>query len=158
MKKLYVGGFMHVQWSTSPQAGGQRVGDGPNAFLGESDKSVSPGSANVVTGDTYRRPFAGGYIHLVQGILNTKHSLTLKYDWYDPNIRLSGNEIGASGFSGKGDIAYSTLGIGYLYRMSNHVKLMTYYEKVANERSHYLSGYEYDVKDDVFTLRMQYWF
>jgi len=26
-KKLYVGGFIHVQWSTSPQAGVQRVGE-----------------------------------------------------------------------------------------------------------------------------------
>ncbi len=125
---------------------------------GTSDRSVSPGLTNIITGDTYLRRFSGGYIHLVQNILNTEHSLTLKYDWYDPNTRLSGNEIGVSAFSGKGDIAYSTIGLGYLYRMSNHVRLMAYYEMVANEKSRNLVGYEHDLNDNVLTLRMQYWF
>ncbi|WP_243347776.1 hypothetical protein [Parabacteroides sp. FAFU027] len=125
---------------------------------GTSAKSLSPGICNVVTGDTYQRPFAGGYIHLVQDILNTKHTLTLKYDWYDPNTRLCGDEIGTSAFSGAADVAYATWGLGYLFRMNDHVKLMAYYERVINETTHNLTGYNQDVKDDVLTLRMQYKF
>jgi Phosphate-selective porin len=125
---------------------------------GTSAKSLSPGICNVVTGDTYERPFAGGYLHLVQDILNTKHTVTLKYDWYDPNTRLHGNEIGTSAFSGAADIFYGTWGFGYLFRVSDHVKLMAYYERVRNETTRNLSGFNQDIKDDVLTLRMQYKF
>lgn len=112
----------------------------------------------MVTGDTYQRPFAGGYIHLVQDILNTKHTVTLKYDWYDPNTRLHSDEIGGTIYCGVADIAYYTLGMGYLFRMSDHVKLMAYYERVINETTRNLTGYNRDIKDDVLTLRMQYKF
>lgn len=141
---------------------------------GRSDKSDSPKNKNIpglddknaaVTGgtDTYLRKFNGGYVQLVQDIAETKHSITAKFDWYDPNTKVSKDEIGVAGATGtlktnKADVAYTALGLGYLYRMNANVRIMAYYEMVKNEKSANLSGYTADKKDNVFTLRFQYKF
>lgn len=98
-------------------------------------------NANVITKDTYLRKFRGGYLQLVQDIADTKHTVTLKFDWYDPNTAVAGNNIGINTTSSKqyktnkADIAYYTLGMGYLYRMNSNVKFMVYYDIPFNETS-----------------------
>jgi hypothetical protein len=122
----------------------------------KSSKSDSPKSGNIPD-------FSGYYIHLTQDIADTKHSITVKYDFYDPNTSIDGTKIGKavtkSGYKATtaGDIAYGTLGIGYLYRMNNNVRIMAYYDMVKNEKTS-VSGYTADRKDNVFTLRVQYKF
>lgn len=149
------------------------MGDQP----GRNDNSSSPKSGSLpgydsdnksakIT-DTYIRKFRGGYVQLVQDIADTKHSITLKYDYYDPNTKVSGTEVG-TGVTGltktnKGDVAYSTLGIGYLYRMNNNVRIMAYYDFVRNEKTSIANAdsskdFTKDQKDNIFTLRFQYKF
>jgi hypothetical protein len=60
--------------------------------------------------------------------------------------------------TGAPDIKYSTLGLGLAYRWDTYVKLTAYYDMVTNETSSNLSGYGKDLKDNVFTLRMQFKF
>lgn len=68
--------------------------------------------------------------------MDTKHSIVLKYDWYDPNTKVAGTKIGiAASKAGKADIAYSTLGLGYMYRMNNNIRLTAYYDLVTNEKT-----------------------
>ena len=94
-----------------------------------------------------------------------KHQLVVKYDWYDANTEMAGDEIGMA-ISGTGnykksnktDLKYSTLGIGYNFLMNENVKFVFYYDMVTNETSTNLSGYSKDLKDNVFTLRLQYKF
>ena len=121
----------------------------------------------IGTGDTYLRNFAGGYIQLSQDIADTKHSLTVKYDFYDPNTNVSGNNIGFAGAAGtvktnKTDIAYSTIGFGYLYRMNTNVKFMVYYDMPTNETSSLLNAKGSDLTKvlaaNLLTVRMQYKF
>jgi hypothetical protein len=82
----------------------------------------------------------------------------LKYDWYDPNTKVSGNEIGNTDSKLSGaDIKYSTLGMGYLHHINENVKLTLYYARVWNEKTQ-LKGFMEDLKDDVFTCRIQYRF
>ncbi len=57
--------------------------------------------------------------------------------------------------SGKADLRYNTLGVGYIYMANESLKFVFYYEFVRNEKSA-LTGYESDVSDDVFTARVQY--
>jgi hypothetical protein len=131
-------------------------------------------------GDTYMRKFSGGYVHLIQDILDTKHSLAVKYDWYDPNTDVAGDLIGASLtpeqksagaiVTNKTDIAYSTLGFGYIYRMNKNVKFMVYYDMPVNETSSKLvqtfnkdntkKGTDFTSKlnAELLTVRMQYKF
>ncbi len=117
--------------------------------------TVTPGTA--IGTDTYIRKFQGGYVHLVQDIADTKHSIEVKYDWYDPNTKISAAQIGVGAKTGKADVAYSTLGLGYLYRMNANVRIMAYYDIVSNEKTK-LKGYKADLKDNLFTLRFQYKF
>lgn len=71
---------------------------------------------------------------------------------------MKGKEIGVAGngFTAA-DIKYSTLGIGYVYYMTENAKLMLYYARVWNEKTS-LPGYTTDLKDNVFTCRLQFRF
>lgn len=125
---------------------------------GSSSSTSSPAATATVTGDTYIRSFTGGYVHFVQDIADTKHSITVKYDWYDPNSKISGDLVGITGSkTGKVDMAYSTIGVGYFYRMNQNVKLSAYYDFITNEKTK-VKGYYHNVNDNLLTIRMQYKF
>jgi phosphate-selective porin len=82
----------------------------------------------------------------------------MKYDFYDPNIRAKGTEIGslATNFNAT-DIRYDTFGVGYLWYMNENFRLMLWYDRVKNEKTQ-LNNYTSDIKDDVLTCRVQYRF
>lgn len=110
------------------------------------------------TGDVYVRNFNGGYFYLVQNILQTKHQIVLKYDLYDPNTAITGASIGDKNTNlTAADIKYTTIGVGYAYKIDENVKLSAYYDIVKNETTQ-LKGFSHDVPDNIFTLRMQYKF
>jgi len=132
---------------------------------GFSSTTVSPSSQP--TSDTYIRKFNGAYFYLIQEIMKTKHQLVLKYDWYDPNTQIAGDDIGTSvkapsgktfSKTNKQDIKYITIGIGWTYHWDKNVKIVAYYDMVTNETSKNLSGYTQDLKDNVLSLRVQYKF
>ena len=84
--------------------------------------------------------------------------MLIKYDWYDPNTEVSANDIGKAGTGlNAADIKYSTLGFGYNYYMNPNVKLLLWYEIIKNEKTQ-LPGYTSDLKDNVFTCRLQFRF
>lgn len=106
----------------------------------------------------YIRDFDGAYFYFLQSLGSEKHQLVLKYDWYDPNTELTGREIGdADSNTTEADIRFDTFGGGYVYYMNEHLKLTLWYDLVRNEATD-LKGYTTDVKDDVFTCRLQYRF
>ncbi len=135
--------------------GSQPGAAGTNTFY-------NPSAANT---PLYQREFYGFYVSLLQNI-GTKHQLVLRYDVLDPNTEIEGSEIGAAGKSTTiGDIAFSTIGAGYIYHLDDNVKFVFYYEMVKNETvaqsvasTSTLAPYKSDVKDDVFTFRIQYRF
>lgn len=104
------------------------------------------------------RNFNGAYFYFLQNIFSTQHQLLVKFDWFDPNTKVAKNEIGAinSNFTAA-NIKYSTLGLGYINYLSDNAKLTFYYAKVWNEKT-LLNGFTKDVKDDVFTCRLQFRF
>ncbi len=82
----------------------------------------------------------------------------IKYDWYDPNTNVGGNDIGKAGTNlTLTDINFSTLGLGLTRYFNGNLKLLAYYDWVKNE-STALTGYTRDALDNVFTLRMQFRF
>lgn len=83
----------------------------------------------------------------------------VKYDWYDPNTNVSGNQIGVPGTAlTKTDVYYSNLGLGWIYDIDKNIRLTAYYDMPVNETSSNLSSHAKDLKDNVFTFRMQYKF
>lgn len=126
-------------------------------------------TAKTVTNayNPYIRSFQGGYVYLGQSLGQSKHELMCKYDWYDPNTKISGHAIGANGsFTGAPDLKYSTWGFGWIYHWNKNVKVTAYYEVVDNEVSNQKSmsngskikTYGSDQSDNVFTFRIQYKF
>lgn len=126
---------------------------------GTSSSSESPKFTALPTGDTYIRKFSGWYAMLVQDFGRLPLSAVLKYDVYNPNTGVSGNDAGVKGSgTGKADLAQNTFGFGMLWRATNALRLQAYYEINSNERSQNVKGYEEERKDNVFTLRLQYKF
>jgi hypothetical protein len=129
--------------------------------------TVSPTNSIPTADDVYVRNVSGGYVCFVQSIGQTKHELVAKYDWYDPNTKVSKNELGAANTNtGKLDVSYNTIGLGWIYHWNSNIKITAYYEIVNNEKSNYLasaktsgiSSFANDQKDNIFTLRVQYKF
>jgi hypothetical protein len=120
---------------------------------GTSTSTTNPGT--LPTTPTYIRDFDGAFIYFLQNIVNEKWEFMAKYDWYDPNTKVAGQEIGKTGSNlTAGDIKYSTLGIGLTRYFTGNLKILAYYDIVRNEETA-LAGYTTDAKDDIFTLRMQ---
>lgn len=124
---------------------------------GTAKANANPGGSSFGTGTDplYLRKFMGGYAILVQDIGLSKHSVVLKYDYYDPNTAVKGDQIGKLAGTGVADIAYSTFGFGYLFRLNSAVRLMAYYDIVNNEISQNLVGFNSHIKQNVLTIRAQ---
>jgi len=122
---------------------------------GTSNSSETPVALATGSNGFYKRNFNGAYFYFIQHLFSLKHQLVVKYDWYDPNTKVKGNEIGP-GFTAA-DIHYNTLNIGYLYHVSDQTKLVLFYGMVKNEATA-LAGFNSDVKDDVLTCRLQFRF
>ncbi|MDP4207724.1 MAG: hypothetical protein Q8928_02810 [Bacteroidota bacterium] len=105
----------------------------------------------------YVRQVEGFYLMYVQNILQSRHSIVVKYDMFDPNTKVSGNQISsANGFTAS-DIKFNTWGLGYTCRIDANTKLVIYRDFIKNESTK-ISGYTQDVKDNVWTIRLQYKF
>ncbi len=113
--------------------------------------------------DTYLRNVRGYNLYFVQNINQIKSGIVLKYDMYDPNTDAAGLDIGAVDANkkannlNKADIAYKTLGVGYILYLNPNVKFTGYYDMVTNE-STALKGWTQDLRDNVWTFRIQYKF
>lgn len=125
---------------------------------GSSSSTQSPATVNA--SDIYKRNFNGAYFYFLQNILQTPWQAIVKYDWYDPNTDVEGDEIGKKTTSdtkklSATDLKYTTLGFGLAYRWDANVKITLYYDLVKNETSENLSGYTKDLTDNVITARIQ---
>ncbi|MEJ7626580.1 MAG: porin [Ferruginibacter sp.] len=106
----------------------------------------------------YTRKFNGAYFYLLQHIHNSRHQLVIKYDWYDPNTEVKKTEIGKNNSNlNAADIKYSTWGFGYLNYINLNLKMVLWYDIVKNEKTS-LAGFLNDIKDNVFTFRLQFRF
>lgn len=131
-----------------------------NAHTSTTTTTTTKASTSSAASDLYKRKFNGAYFYFLQNIGQTPLQAILKYDWYDPNTDVQGDEIGKAVKAGTKslnatDLKYTTLGVGLAYRWDANVKLTAYYDMVKNETSKNLAGYSQDLKDNVFTLRVQ---
>jgi hypothetical protein len=128
---------------------------------GTATSTTNPGTlpnSNGTLLPTYVRHFDGVFFYFLQNIINTKHQLILKFDWYDPNIKVKKSDLGKAGTNlTAADIKYSTIGMGYAYHFNPQTRIIFYYDFVKNESTN-LTGATTDQKDDVFTCRLQFRF
>lgn len=128
---------------------------------GAVNSTISPGSIlnlNGISLPSYIRHFNGAFFYFLQNIINAKHQLIVKYDWYDPDTKVKKLEIGKTGTNlTAADIKFSTWGIGYTYNFNPQTKIVFYYDFVKNEKTS-LTGYMADQKDNILTCRLQFRF
>jgi hypothetical protein len=106
----------------------------------------------------YIRKFDGAFFYILQNIINKKHQMGIKYDWYDPNTEVKKNEIGKPGANiNATNIKYSTLSVGYNYYINENLKMFLWYDFVKNETT-LLQDYTKDKKDNTITCRLQFSF
>jgi hypothetical protein len=114
--------------------------------------------ASLLQEPYYVRKFDGAFVYLLQNVWSSRHQFGIKYDWYDPNIEVKGEEIGKAGNNiNATNIKYTTLSLGYNFSINENVRLMLWYDIVKNEKTS-LTGYTGDIKDNVFTTRLQFRF
>jgi len=101
------------------------------------------------------RTFDGAYFYFLQHLGSWHHQLGLKFDWYDPNKKVSGKDISTNNGLTAADIRYNTFGIGYVNYVNPYFKIILWYEHPVNEKTS-LAGYDKDLKDGVFTCRAQF--
>jgi outer membrane receptor for monomeric catechols len=107
---------------------------------------------------TYIRHFNGAFFYFLQNIVNEKHQLLLKYDWYDPNVKVKKQQIGKPGTNlTPADIKFATTGIGYIYSLNKQTRLILSYSMVSNENTA-LPGFTSQLNDNVFTCRLHFIF
>jgi hypothetical protein len=148
---------IHHGWGETEWRAEHWFGTQPGTATSTTNPGTLPNS-NGLAVPTYVRHFNGSFFYFLQNIINTKHQLVVKYDWYDPNIKVSNLEIGKPGTNfTSADIKYNTVGVGYVYYFNSQTKITFYYESVKNEET-LLSGYTTDQKDNVFTCRLQFRF
>lgn len=142
----------HHSWGATELRGEYWFGKQP----GTSTSTANPTSGIVEP--IYIRNFDGAFLMFLQNIVNDKHQLIVKYDWYDPNTEVKESNIGKPGTNlTVADIKFSTLGLGYAYHFNKNTKVVFYYALVDNENTQ-LTGYTSDIPDNVFTCRFQYRF
>lgn len=125
---------------------------------GLANNTETPTLLPEASGSYYIRKFDGAYFYFLQNFISHAHQFIIKYDWYDPNISVSAKDIGKSGSNlTAADIKFSTLGFGYIHYINENLKLVIWYDNVSNEKTQ-LPGFISDVKDDIFTCRMQFRF
>ena len=122
--------------------------------------SVSPASQPLLA--IYKRNFLGWYATVVQNIGST-NQLVIRVDLYDPNTNVSSGDFISGTNLALGDIRFTTIGFGAVHQWDDNLKLVAYYDRVMNEQlppqsPSSLQAYTGDVRDDVFTFRIQYKF
>ena len=77
-----------------------------------------------------------------------------RYDEWDPNTKLSGNDVKTSG-----DLKYSTVSLSWQYFFDDNIKINVGYSLPTNEKSTNAGvGTEFlnrDKRDNTFTIRLQ---
>jgi hypothetical protein len=143
---------------------GEYITGTQTGYAGGATGSQSPFFLPPANTPVYARNFNGFYGYLIHRIAKTKHEVALKYEWYDPNTKVSGKDMlgtTKNTFSGA-DVKFVQLGVTYIYYFDEHVKLMVNYNMVTNETTGdgktAIKGFQKDIKDNILTIRLQYRF
>jgi len=106
---------------------------GKNAFAGDSKSNPNK-----------TKEFSGYYAYLIKNI-GKKNQLVGRYDYFDPNTKLSGDGAGK-------DIYYKTLAVAWQYYLNDNIRVSVQYTMPKNETN---TANPEDIADNVFTLRVQ---
>ncbi|HEY5511375.1 MAG TPA: porin [Prolixibacteraceae bacterium] len=150
------------------------VGYAPVAAVGTT--AAVPGVAN------FQNNFAGYYLYFIKN-LGKKYQFAIRYDYYDPNTDIKGQDVAVKGFtsndattlkskmSGKSDLATATIGLAFHHYFDKNIRITLGYDIVNSEKvgtagkviepytdAHGVAGtmdWSNAINQNVFTLRIQ---
>jgi phosphate-selective porin len=88
--------------------------------------------------------FAGYYITFIKNI-GAKNQAVVRYDYYDPNTKLSGDAAGNS-------LYYKTWALAWQYYLNDNIRITAQFTLPTNETN---ATNPTDLKDNLFTIRVQ---
>ncbi|MHC1706387.1 MAG: hypothetical protein AB9842_02570 [Bacteroidales bacterium] len=128
------------------------VSQGSPALSGDSLTLFTTTTNSTTFQPNYQNKFQGYYIYLLKNIGN-KHQFALRYDFYDPNTDLSGDEVGKT----KYDKSFSNSTTNTLISQQGN-QTVIYKNKVVNSMTEKLSSGKSDLAYSTLTFAWQYYF
>lgn len=143
MKKNWVGGEAQIY---ADVLGGMAIKGEYITGINSSPSTIAATStrAQLIASPGTYNDFSGYYIYLVKNI-GQRHQFVAKYDYYDPNTKLSGDAAGNS-------IYYKTLTLAWQYYLNDFIRITLNYEMPKNEIN---AANPTDKKDNTFGVRIQ---
>ena len=129
---------------------------------GTEKSSASPSYSTLPTGDAYLRDFAGGYATLIQNIY--QFAVFGRYEWYDPNTKVSGNEVGKAADMPGGkatnatDLTQQVVSLGAFYEPVKNIRFTAQYDFNSFDGTDNGKFSVAGLKNNLLTLRVQYKF
>jgi phosphate-selective porin len=161
-QKIYVNNYEGLMDSTATNLGSyldkKWAGAEIQAYIdflgGMSIKGEYIQGKNASIGDSKTNPyktrnFAGYYAYLIKNI-GPKNQFVVKYDYFDPNTKLSGD-----GVLSTSDLAYTTLTLSWQYYLNDFIRISVNYEMPKNETISTNATYSKDLKDNTLGIRFQ---
>lgn len=155
---------------------------GFNGTTGYSGVPASGSTAAIPGVINFQNNFAGYYLYFIKN-LGKKYQFAFRYDYYDPNTDIKGEDIGIVGYtptdatqfkakmSGKSDLAYSNFDFAFHYYFDDNIRITLDYNIVNNEKvgtagkvvdnvkdahgNPVVVDYSNDVNQNILTLRVQ---
>lgn len=164
IERKYYGADLQIYYDL-PVLGGMAL---RGEYITGKQPSVSGSSSFYNSTDAkvglYHRNVYGYYITYIQNI-GLSNQFVFRFDVFDPNTDVNGSDfLEKKSNLTPSDLKYSTIGLGWIYHWDSNVKFTFYYDIVQNEKVNTSStektflSYKEDIKDNVFTFRMQYKF
>jgi phosphate-selective porin len=143
MDKNWIGGEIQI---FADVLGGTALKAEFMSGLNSTPSSVATGStrAQMLAAPGSYNNFSGYYLYLIKNI-GPKNQFVVRYDYYDPNTKLSGDAAGNS-------IYYKTWDIAWQYYLNDFIRISMQYEMPKNEIN---ASNPTDKKDNMFSLRLQ---
>ena len=143
MNKNWVGGEVQI---FADVLGGMAIKGEYMAGINSTPSSVAVNStmAQMIASPSLYNNFSGYYIYIIKNI-GPKNQFVAKYDYYDPNTKLSGDAAG-------NNIYYKTWTLAWQYYLNDFIRISLNYEMPKNEIN---ASNPTDKKDNTFGIRIQ---
>jgi phosphate-selective porin len=143
LKKQWFGGEVRIY---SDLLGGTSI---KAEYIAGTNSSAS--TTAVKTDPNKIRNFSGYYIYLIKNIGN-KNQFVARYDFYDPNTKLSGDNA-------KSDFYYKSWNLAWQYYLNDNIRISLNYDMPVNEKDSAVKNANgivtSQLKDNTFTVRVQ---
>jgi phosphate-selective porin len=117
---------------------------GVNSSSSTTNQDSKAKLADMRKDPTKLRNFSGYYIYLIKNI-GQRNQFVAKYDYYDPNTKLSGDDA-------KNELYYQTLTLAWQYYLNDNIRVSLNYEMPKNETNATNTS---NLKDNTLGVRIQ---